>query len=238
MTTFTTSQPLSPSGVADVPAERRMLAGGVVLGLLHVGFVAFMAFFLGTSHPPVDVPAADAAADFHDVAGLVGVGTWLLLLTIPPALLFLGGLTSVLRRHAGDAAASTALLAGGLTLVLVAAGALVSLLSASVGGDDTSPAAGAVVKALDSATPLSLAISGFPRAVLIVVAAAALARTGLAGRGLLATSYLLAGLGLIGTGTVFTAALFPLAVLPALLFAAWCASVAVILRRRLAEPLR
>ena len=115
---------------------------------------------------------------------------------------------------------------------MVALGALVSSLTPAIGAEDTSAAAGAVVKALDGATPLAVAMSGFPRAVLLVVVTSALLRVGLHGRGMAGFAWLVAGLSLLGTLTQVSDAFFPFAAGSALLFAAWVASVAVVLRRR------
>ena len=130
---------------------------------------------------------------------MVGAGTWLAVLPLPFLLLFLGGLGSLLRRVAGGPTAVTAVVAGTCSAVMVALGALVSSLTPAIGADDTSAAAGAVVKALDGATPLAVAMSGFPRAVLLVVVTSALLRVGLHGRGLAGFAWLVAGLSLLGT---------------------------------------
>ncbi len=61
-----------------------------------------------------------------------------------------------------------------------------------------------------------------------------MARAGLAGRGLTGFSWVLAAMSILGTATFLTTGLFPMAALSGLLFAAWVASVASILRRRLA----
>jgi hypothetical protein len=214
--------------------ERRMLFGGVLVGVAYLAATAFVAVFFATSHPAMDVSPLDAAREFHDVSDMVAVGTWLTLLPLPFALLFFGGLTSVLHRVAGLASATVALLGGVATFLLVSAGAVASSVTPTIGADDTSAAAGAVVKALDGVMPLSVAASGFPRAVVVVVVALALARAGLAGRGLTGFSWVLTGLSLLGTGTLVAQGFFPLAALSMLLFAGWIASVAVTLRRRLA----
>ena len=80
--------------------------------------------------------------------------------------------------------------------------------------------------------PLSVAMSGFPRAVLLVVVTSALLRVGLHGRGIAGFAWLVAGLSVLGTLTQVSDAFFPFAAVSALLFAGWVASVAVVLRRR------
>jgi hypothetical protein len=221
-----------PSAATD---ERRMLFGGVLVGVAYLVATAFVAVFFATSHPEMDVSPLDAAREFEEVSGMVAAGTWLTLLPLPFALFFFGGLASVLHRVAGFASAVVTMMAGVGTFLLVAAGALVSSVTPTIGADDTSAAAGAVVKALDGVMPLSVAASGFPRAVVVVVVALALARAGLVDRGLTGFTWVLAALSLLGTGTLVVQGFFPLAALSMLLFAGWIASVAVTLRRRLAS---
>lgn len=228
-------EPPDSPGESPHPArlERRLLLGGIGLGLAYLVATVFIGLFFASTHPPMDATPQEAAIGFHAARTMVGVGTWLLLLPLPLGMLFLGGLTSVLHRLAGFGAAAVALLAGGAALVVPAIGGLVSSLTPAIGGEDTSAAAGAVVKALDAAMPLSVASSGFARAVLVLLALAVLSRAALVGRGTVRFGWLVAGASLLGTGTLVTQALFPLAALSGLLFAAWAASVAVVLRRRL-----
>jgi hypothetical protein len=126
-----------------------------------------------------------------------------------------------------------ALVAGATALTMAALGSVVSAVTPTIGAEDQSAAAGAVVKALDGVMPLATAASGFPRALLVVVTLLALSRAGLIGRGTRGFSWLLAGLSVAGTATYLAQGFFPLAAVSALLFAAWTASVAVTLRRRL-----
>lgn len=210
-----------------------MLLGGTLAGFAYLIATAFLIVFFATSHPAMDAPPTETATSFSGAAGMVGVGTWLTLLPLPFALLFLGGLASVLHRVSGWPAAAVALVAGGTTFVITTLGAVVSAITPAIGAEDASAASGAVVKALDGVMPLSVATSGSPRAVMVVVVALALARAGLAGRGLVGFSWVLAAVSILGTATFMSSGLFPLAALSGLLFAAWIASVASILRRRL-----
>lgn len=218
---------------AAVADERRMLLGGTLAGLAYLVGTAFVIFFFATSHPAMDASPADAARSFSEAAYMVGVGTWLTLLPLPFALLFLGGLASVLHRVSGWPTAAVAMVAGSSTFAITTLGALVSAITPAIGAEHASAASGAVVKALDGVMPLSVATSGFPRAVLVVIVALALARAGLAGRGLTGFSWVLAAMSILGTATFVSVGMFPLAALSGLLFAAWIASVASILRRRL-----
>jgi hypothetical protein len=154
------------------------------------------------------------------------------MLGLPLGLLFLGGLSSVLRR-AGDGPLIGAAISGGIvTLVIPAIGSLVSAISPAIGASDTSAAAGAVVKAIDGVMPMSVALAGFARAVLEIGVVVLLARAGLVGWGLKATGYAVAALGVIGTGTFILQPLFGLASIASLLFAGWVTVLALVLLRR------
>lgn len=208
----------------------------MLVGVTYLIGVAFTFVFFATSHPAMDATPVEAAVGFRDAGTMVAVGTFLTLLPLPFALLFLGGLDSVLRRVGDGPLIPTAVSAGVLGFGIPAIGALVSAVTPAIGAADTSAAAGAVVKALDGVMPLSVALSGFPRAVLVIAVLIVLARAGLAGRPLTISGYAVAALGILGTGTFVVQALFPLASLSALLFIGWVMALAIALRRRSAQP--
>lgn len=216
--------------------ERRMLLCGVLVGVTYLIGIAFTFVFLATSHPAIDATPVEAAVGFRDAAGMVAVGTFLGMLPLPFALLFLGGLDASLRRVSGGPLVPAAISAGVLSFLIPAIGMLVSAVTPMIGAADTSAAAGAVVKALDSVMPLSVALSGSTRAVFVIAVLVLLARAGLAGRALRVTGFLVAGLGIIGTATFLVQALFPLASFSALFFVAWVTALAVVLRRRATAP--
>jgi hypothetical protein len=213
-----------------------MLLCGVLTGLTYLIGVAFMFVFFATSHPAIDASPVEAAVGFRDAGTMVAVGTFLTVIPLPFALLFLGGLDAVLRRVGDGPLIPAAMSAGVLSFLIPAIGALVSSVTSAVGAADTSAAAGAVVKALDGVMPLSVALSGFPRGVLLIAVAVLLARAGLAGRVLRISGYAIAGLGILGTATFVVQAFFPLASLSALLFIAWTTALALVLRRRATQP--
>ena len=132
--------------------------------------MAFMAVFFATSHPARDASPQEAAQGFHDAALMVGAGTWLAVLPLPFLLLFLGGLGAAVAPGGGWPHGCHRRPRRHLLRRDGRAGRPGLLRSTPViGAEDTSAAAGAVVKALDGATPLAVAMSGFPRAVLLVV---------------------------------------------------------------------
>jgi hypothetical protein len=212
--------------------ERRLLFSGVLFGVANlIGLVFILAFF-ATSHPPMDATPVEAAVGFRDAALMVGIGTFLAMLGLPLGLLFLGGLGSYLRRVGDGPLLGAANSAGIAALVIPALGSLVSAIGPAIGASDTSAAAGAVVKAIDGVMPMSVALAGFPRVVLILGVLVLLARAGLVGRGLKVSGSAIAVLGLVGTGTFILQPLFGLASLASLLFAAWLTALALVLLRR------
>lgn len=230
-----TTDPSAPSGPV-ARDERRLLLCGVLVGATYLIGMAFIAVFFATSHPPMDASPVEAAVGFRDAGGMVGIATFLGMLPLPFALLFLGGLDTVLRRVSGGPLVPAAISAGVLSFLIPAIGMLVSAVTPAIGAADTSAAAGAVVKALDGVMPLSVALSGFTRAVFVIAVLVLLARAGLAGRVLGVSGYAIAGLGIVGTGTFLVQGLFPVANLSALLFVAWMTALGVVLRRRATVP--
>jgi hypothetical protein len=241
---MTTTSPHSPS-VSTAPRaaapgaagrdERRLLFSGVLFGIANLVGLVFLIAFFATTHPPMDATPVEAAVGFRDAAMMVGIGTFLAMLGLPLGLLFLGGLGSALRRAGDGPLVGAAISAGIASLVIPAMGSLVSAISPAIGDADTSPAAGAVVKAIDGVMPMSVALGGFPRAVLLIAVVVLVARAGLAGRGLKISGYGIAILGLVGTGTFLLQPLFGLASLSSLLFAGWISALAIVLRRRTAH---
>ena len=240
MTTTSTpsrSVPAAPRGTTPDQAacdERRLLSSGVAFGIANLVGLVFIVAFFATSHPPMDATPVEAAVGFRDAGLMVGIGTFLAMLGLPLGLLFLGGLGSVLRRAGDGPLVGAAVSAGIASFVIPALGSLVSAISPAIGAADTSAAAGAVVKAIDGVMPMSVALSGFPRAVLLIAVVVLLARAGLAGRALRISGYAIAALGVVGTGTFILQPLFGLASLSSLLFAAWLTVLALVLLRRTA----
>jgi hypothetical protein len=224
-TEATAAQPAAPR------AERLALGSGLLFAAVQIAATAFMIYFFSTTHPPVDASPAEAARGFADAAAMVAAGSYLYVLQVPFWLVFLGGLAAVLRRAEGrDGPLTPAVLGAGITIaVTVSLGSLVSATTPTIGllGGD-----GAVVKALDGLTPLALALSGFPRAVLLGAVAVLLLRSQIAPRWIGWTGAALVLVSLASTGTLVTPALFPVTALGALLFVAWVAALSVALVRR------
>lgn len=235
-TAFLEAPAQTPASTAPAD-ERLLLRSGLLAALLYLVAIGFAAWFLATTHPAFDSTPARAAAGFRDNAWQIAVGTALFLLPAPFVLMFLGGLTSVLRR-AGSALATTAFAAGLLDLALFGSAAVVSSIVSTIGALDASVATGAVIKAVDGVLPLAIAAAGLARAVQLGCSAVLLRRLRAFGRGMTGFTLAVAGLGVLGVGTLVTPLLFPLTELAMILAWVWMALLGARLPARLATAVR
>lgn len=219
-------------GTSTSADERLLLRGGLVAAVPYAVGIAFAIWFLNTTHPAFDAGPLDAAIGFRDNAWQIGVSTLVFVLPTPFVLMFLGGLTSALRRS-GAALASTGFGAGLVDLALFTSATMVASITSTIGALDASPATGAVIKAIDGVLPVTIAAAGLARAVLLGCSAVLLRRSGLAGRGVRGSSWALATLAVAGLGTVLTPALFPITELAMILSWAWMAVLGARLPSRL-----
>lgn len=213
---------VTPDAVSSRADERLLLRGGLIAAVPYLAGIAFAIWFLNTTHPAFDATPLDAAVGFRNNAWKIGVGTVLFVLPMPFVLMFLGGLTSALRR-AGAALASTAMAAGVVDVALFSSATMVSSITSTIGALDASVATGAVIKAIDGVLPVTIAVAGLARAVLLGCSAVLLRRSGLAGRGIRVFSWVLVVLGIVGLGTVLTPAMFPITELAMILTWVWMA---------------
>ena len=225
--------------VPGVPSrwERRALVSGILFVVVQVATIAFTAFFFATTHPPMDASPAEAARGFAQPATMVAVGTYLYVLQVPFLLLFLGGLFGVLRRvEGGSGVLAVSVLGAGVAMVVIASmGALVSAITPTIGqlGGD-----GATVKAIDGMTPLALALSAFPRAVLLGATSVVLLEGRVGPRWIGWMGLVLGLVSLISTGTLLTPALFPFLAIGTLLFVVWLLALIFALLRNTQTPNR
>jgi hypothetical protein len=202
------------------PWERLTLASGLLFVANQIATVAFNVAFFLTTHPPMDASPAETARGFARAETMVEIGTYLYMLHMPFWLLFLGGLFGVLRRAEGSSGAlSISALGGGLAMAVIAPiGALVSSLTpimGQLGGD------AATVKAIDAMTPLALALSAFPRAVLLGATSVVLLEGRVTPRWIGWAGLVLGLVSLVSTGTLLVPALFPFLAIGTLLFVVW-----------------
>lgn len=223
---------LTPGTSPSVTDERLLLRGGLIAAVPYAAAITFAIWFLNTTHPAFDSSPLDAAIEFGDNAWQIGVSTLLFMLPTPFVLTFLGGLTSALRRS-GAALASTAFGAGLVDIALFSSATMVSSITSTIGTLDASTATGAVIKAIDGVLPITIAVAGLARAVLLGCSAVLLRRSGLSGRGVRGFSWALAALAVVGLGTVLTPAMFPITELAMILGWVWMAILGARLPSRL-----
>jgi hypothetical protein len=210
--------------------ERLALASGLLFVVVQIATVAFNVAFFLARHPPMDASPQETARGFAEHATMVEIGTYLYVLHMPFLLLFLGGLFGVLRRaEGGSGVLSVSALGAGVAMAVIAPmGAVISSLTPTIGqlGGDA-----ATVKAIDAMTPLALALSAFPRAVLLGATSAVLLEGRVAPRWIGWTGLALGLISLISTGTLVAPALFFLLAIGTLLFVVWVAALTVALLR-------
>jgi hypothetical protein len=211
--------------------ERWALASGILFAATQLAALLFAFGVVVPTHAPVGAPAQETAAALAANSTIIAFGTYLTTVPMPFLLIFLGGLHELLRRsHAGGPALATAALAAGVAAaVIVPFGAVLSGLSAPValqGGDPV------LAKELDSITPLAMALSGYPYAVLAGAVSIAVLRGGLAPRWVGWLGVAVVAVSLAATATIAVNALFPLTLLVTLLFPVWVLSLSIALVRQ------
>ncbi len=211
--------------------ERPALAGGILFSVFQFASLLYSFGVVVPTHASVDAPPAATASALAANEGIVATGTYLTTIPMPFLLLFLGGLHEVLRRSpgGGPALATATTAAGVVSAVLVPFGAVLSGLSAPVAGAGGDPA---VVKELDSITPLAMALSGYSYALLAGLVSSVVMRGRIAPRwvGWLGLGF--SATALASTATIAVRALFPLTLLSAVLFPAWAMTLSVAILRR------
>ncbi len=225
--------PSRPYDTHEQPSrwERPALASGIVFAVLQIAAIVFATVFLLSKLPPVGAPLAEWAGALMRVPTMtVNIANYLLLLPVPFFLFFLGGLFGVLRRAEGGsgALAVSALVAGVAMAMTWPFGILIAGLTSSIvadGGDL------ATAWSLDGMAPLSLALSAFPRMVLLTATSLLLLHSRLAPRWLGWVGLVLALVSLIGTGMLLVGDLFPILALGTLIFELWVLALSVSLLR-------
>ena len=143
----------------------------------------------------------------------------------------------MLRRvEGGSGVLAVSVLGAGVAMVVIASmGALVSAITPAIGqlGGD-----GATVKAIDGMTPLALALSAFPRAVLLGATSVVLLEGRIGPRWIGWTGLVLGLVSLISTVTLLTPALFPFLAIGTLLFVVWLLALIFALLRNTQTPNR
>lgn len=211
--------------------EPLALASGIVFAVLQITAIVFALVFFLSQLPAVGAPVAEWAEALAQIPTMtVRVTDYLLLLPVPFFLLFLGGLFGVLRRaEGGSGTLAVSALGAGIAMAMTwPMGILVAGLSSGIvadGGDL------ATAWALDGMAPLSLALSAFPRTVLLAATSLLLLDSRLVPRWMGLLGLVLAVASLIGTGMLLLPDMFPVLALVTLIFELWILALSVSLVR-------
>jgi hypothetical protein len=213
--------------------ERRALFSGVLYGVVAILGVIFSMLFIFPEMAAIDAPPAERAVFFVEHGERMLVVTYLLMLQAPLMLVFLAGLFVTLRRaEGGSGVLSLTALGSGLVMVAMLymgwmiAGNITTFI-AEEGGD------AATVSALDALAPMSLALSAFPRAVLLGAVSALILERRIAPRWIGITGVVLAAVHLVGTLTLPVGDIFPLLALGSLVYTVWVIALSASLLRRI-----
>ena len=211
--------------------EQPALASGIVFAVFQIAAIVFATVFLLSKLPPVGAPLTEWAEALVQIPTMtVGIANYLLLLPVPFFLLFLSGLVGVLRRaEGGSGTLAVSALGAGIAMAMTwPMGILITGLSSDIvadGGDL------ATAWALDGMAPFSLALSAFPRTVLLVATSVLLLGSRLAPRWIGWLGLALALVSLVGTGMLLIGDLFPVLALGTLIFELWILALSVSLVR-------
>jgi hypothetical protein len=211
--------------------ERPALACGIgYVAVFFVGMVFFI-LFVASKFAPIEAPPEDHLAAYAEMGLLGDVTSYLLTLQAPFLLLFLGGLYAVLRRaEGGSGALAVSAFGAGIAMSMIwPMGIVIAGVATGI-----AEAGGDAITAfnLDGMAPLSLALSAFPRTVLLGAASLVLLGSAIAPRWLGWTGLALGALSFITTGTLVSMTMFPLLMFGMLLFVVWILALCVALLRR------
>ncbi len=211
--------------------ERLAIASGIGYGAVFLAGLAFLTFFVIPQFAPIDAPPEQRVAAWAEMGNLSAIGSYILTLQVPFLLLFLGGLYAVLRRaEGGSGALAVSAFGAGVAMSMIWP---IGVLIAEI-GTGAAAAGGDIITAVefDAMAPFSLALSAFPRAVLLAATSLVLLGSGLVGRWICWLGFALAVVSLLGTGLLIDGFVpFPILLLGTLLFAIWVLALSIALLR-------
>ena len=218
---------------ADRPLawERPALTGGIMYAIGQIVAVAYFITVLAPHLPPLDAPLTEQGAFYSAYARENALVAYLSVLPVPFFLVFLGGLFGVLRRleHGVGVLTATAIGAGLAMAMVWPIGIVVADAGQGMASAGLDPAA---VMAFDGTAQLALALSAFPRAVLLVATSVGLLSSRALPRWLGWSGCGLALVALAATTTLLDANLYPVLAIASLLSDIWVGLVGGILLRR------
>jgi hypothetical protein len=228
------SQPGNGAGRTSIWERRALMSGILFAAVAVISKVFLMLFVFPESASPGD-PPAERAEFFFEHGSRMLFSTYLLMLQVPFLIAFLMGVFVILRRaEGGSGILSLTALGSGLVMTAMLyvgwmiAGTMTTFIADEGGSAET-------ISALDGLAPMSLALSAFPRALLMGAISAVLLERKLAPRWIGITGVVLAAIHLAGTVTLVIGDLFPVLAIGSLLFTVWVFALAVSLLRR-TEP--
>ncbi len=211
--------------------ERAALASGLLYGLSQIAATAFFVATVAPHLPAFHAPAAEQLAFYSTFRDLNQLAAFFFVLPAVFLAPFVASLQAVVKRLEGDLGVLTSLTGtAGAALVMlwpigiVVAGAGQSM--AAAGLDATT------VVTFDAVAQLALALSGIPRAALLLGVALALLPQPGSLRRLGFTGIALSALSLTGVATLLSETMYIAAAISALLFAVWVVVLAANLLSR------
>lgn len=215
--------------------ERRALMSGILFAVVAIFGAAFAMLFIFPEMASLDASAAERAAFSFEHGTRMLVNTYFLMLQMPFLIVFVAGLFVILRRAEGGGGvlSLTAFGAGLVMSAILYMGWMIAGIITIFLADEGASAE--TIVALDGLAPMSLALSAFPRAILLAAISAIVLERQLAPRWIGIAGVALAAIHLAGTGTLIVADLFPVLAIGSLLFTVWVFALAVSLLRR-TEP--
>jgi hypothetical protein len=212
-------------------SERFLLKSGLVFAALQIVSILWFSIFVLSKKPPVSADAIEHAAFYLNSGDILLVGNYLLAVPVPFFLLFLGGFYTYLRRIEGGTGsfAVSSVLSGAAMVMLWPLGGILTntgIIMASEGGD------AATIWGLDAMGPFTLALSAFPRTVLLFSSSMILLNTKITPGWVIWLGLCLAVMCLVGSGMLVFSELFPILGLGSFLFLFWLLITIVYILRK------
>ena len=211
--------------------ERAALVGGMLFGVCQIAATAFFIAAVAPHLPPLDAPLAEHQAFYSTFRDLNQLVAFLFILPVAFLVPFVAALQAFVKRAEGEFGVLTSLTGtAGAALVMVWP---IGIVVAGAGQSMAASGLDAVsVVTFDAIAQLALALSGIPRAALLLgVSLALLPRSGSL-RTLGFTGIMLSGVALVGVVTLLSATFYFVAAIGTLLFAVWAIVLAANLLSR------
>jgi hypothetical protein len=217
-------------GGLSLRGEKIAFASGIIyMSILIVATIHFVLNVIPRL-PAIGSAPADYALFYVEHGRLMTFTNYLYALPVPFFLFFIAGLYSYLRRLEHDGTWAMAAVAAGLTMMAPWLRNIVvetsAVYMAQHGGD------AAVIAAFDGFGPMTYAMGGLPRAVLLIATSAVLLSNKVTPRWLGWLGFVAGALSVLGSATFVSAAFFPVTMVGLAVSGAWLLALNIILLRR------